>query len=144
MFEKLRQLKRSHSDLFYAVVADEVDQAERRLDLVFPDSMKALWHEFGYFFVQHSLDGGKRSNQTNRYLSPNEIEHLLSDDNETSFSSPEEERVGNAIPFFAASPAACLQTKLDDSGVFYFSEKVADDIEAFFSQLASDPDFYRD
>ncbi|TWU43620.1 hypothetical protein Poly51_62750 [Rubripirellula tenax] len=145
MFDKLKSIRElSEKSYFSAVDAAEITLVEHRMGIVFPESLKALWREFGYFGLDKGLKDSEPSNQFNRLLTPIEIEGLVSTREDVGFSSPSDERIENAIPFMAYSEGGCFQLMLDDSAVYYFDDVVGSCLEEFIDKLSQHADFYRD
>ncbi len=143
MFENLNKIRDSFDDFFFEVRDGEATLIEHELGIVFPETLKILWGEFGYFFVRQGVEDDKRSYQKNRLLTPIEIKGLI-EGKDVGFSSPPGERVEGGVPFFAASSTACLQTKLDDTGVYWFDDLVAENLEQFIEKISLRADFYLD
>jgi hypothetical protein len=141
-FESLRRIRDASPDDFSKFDLGEILIAEHNLGIVFPDSLKNLWEEFGYFAVLKGLKNEEETNQFNRLLAPSEIEGLVNGI-DVGFSSPQDERIDGAVPIMAYSESGCIQMKLDDTGVFYFDELVAKRLEEFIDKLSIDADFYR-
>ena len=143
MLEKIYKLKAADKDFrLFEFDRSEIGRVEEQTSLVFPDYLKSLWQEFGYFFMDRGLNNEKMTYQLNRLLTPEEIAQLLNGDTDLDFQDPKIDRVDNSIPFMAGSRDSCLHTSIDDTGVFWIGDRVSETLGEFFNRLADDAGFY--
>ena len=141
--QKLKQLQAAGKSFrLFEFDRSEIGPVEQRLGLAFPEYLKSLWNEFGYFFLDTGLNDKEMTYQLNRLLTPEEIAELLSGSTDMDFQDPAIDRVDDSIPFMAGSRDSCLHTAVNDTGVYWIGDEVSGSLDEFFDRLADDAAFY--
>lgn len=137
---------------FYSLKEDEIKLAEKSLSIVFPDQLKDFYKEIGYGFLDtpHDLIEGQNFYNTNRINSPDMIEEILCEGQESGLISSDAYELleSGDIPFFEIGDSSSFlvmkansdtpNTVWTDTGV-----KIEDSFEKFIWRLYyEDPGYY--
>ena len=135
MFEKAVKNMQLHK-----VQEAEIQKAEERMKVKFPDDLLHFYREYGYGFVNNELHA------VNRLMGPGSCADLrLREDYYECDPDLEmyEEGEEDALIFFENGDGIYMSIGFDDGKIYYDDEVIADTLEEFLEKIV-DPDYWTD
>lgn len=142
------EVEPEYPNVRFPVAVEEVESAERRIEIQFPEQLRAFFSEIGCGFLKASQaeTSGTDFNHINRFLDPDEIADLFLGEDEGLL--PSEGFDDGELPFFEIGDQLYLVIRVSDNGYgqvcWPFGDVVCNDLVAFVTELAIDPGFYNE
>lgn len=145
MFEYLKKYivkddnaDRSVRPLFWSIDISEIEAAESELGLIFPDQLRRFFIEIGYGF----FDGSRSF--VNRMMDPASIADFHLERNYYEYSEERDEGLikEGDIAFFELDSSTHLTVRPETGAVYYCSDKIAESIEEFVSEMKDKADYF--
>ncbi|MFU8690829.1 SMI1/KNR4 family protein [Rossellomorea sp. FS2] len=127
---------------FYPVTDDQIREAEKEIDLAFPEELVNFYKEVGYGFMQGS------EYNINRLMDPYSVRDFrLRVDDYEFYPDIEiyDDYEDNKLIFFEGSESALMSIECngkDRSPVYYYNSQIAESLEEFLRKIADDDHYY--
>ena len=134
-FDLYEFLKYHNGSKFYPVKVEEIDELEKKLNLIVPKELKDLLLGIGYGFIKGS------ENNVNRIMDTDSIRDFRLRKGDFEFYPDIEiydEYEDGKLIFFEGSDSALISIELTDdnkSNIFYYDVKIADSLKDYFLHL---------
>ena len=141
-FDLYEFLKYHNGSKFYPVKVEEIDELEKKLNLIVPKELKDLLLGIGYGFIKGS------ENNVNRIMDTDSIRDFRLRKGYFEFYPDIEiydEYEDGKLIFFEGSESALISIELTDdnkSNIFYYDVKIADSLEEFLIKIQEDDNYY--
>ncbi|WP_430481804.1 SMI1/KNR4 family protein [Rossellomorea marisflavi] len=127
---------------FYPVTDDQIREAEKEIDLAFPEELVNFYNEVGYGSMQGS------EYNINRLMDPYSVRDFrLRVDDYEFYPDIEiyDDYEDNKLIFFEGSESALMSIECngkDRSPVYYYYSQIAESLEEFLRKIADDDHYY--
>ncbi|MBC1504512.1 SMI1/KNR4 family protein [Listeria booriae] len=133
----------NHENKFYPVEPQTITDAQRDLELIFPQELIDFYSNVGYGFIK-----GSRQN-VNRLMDPLSVRDFRLKQNDFEFFPDIEvyDDLEDELIFFEANETAMISIKLvdsDSSPIYYDEFKIADSLAEFLQKVALNDMYYMD
>ena len=141
-FDLYEFLKYHNGNKFYPVKVEEINELEKKLNLIVPKELKDLLLGIGYGFIKGS------ENNVNRIMDTDSIRDFRLRQGDFEFYPDIEiydEYENGKLIFFEGSDSALISIELTDdnkSNIFYYDVKIADSLEEFLIKIQEDDNYY--
>ena len=141
MFERmLHEIECNKDDYkFYSVNADEIIEAETKMGIKMPNSLKIFYKEIGYGFFK------KRKNFVNRIMDPIDIACFMYGNEEYEYVDKSIYNLDGKIVFLNIQDEDFLTIDSGDQGkecIYYFGKVIANSLTEFIAKAMDDPNYY--
>lgn len=141
MYEYLKERLESNVDemnLFFKVTEEEIELAEARMKIKFPNSIKNFYREIGYGFL------GRNRYYINRIMAPDDIADYVCGNDVYEYVDKSIYNEDELV-FMHIGDEDFLTLKYSgkfEGEILYFGEKIADSFEEFINKMLDKPNYY--
>lgn len=124
---------------WYSLDLKDVNEAEQRMGVPFPESLKSIYKKYGYGFVMNS------EGAINRLIDPMTCADIRLREDIYEFD-PDLELYGpfekDKILFFEVNEGVYISIGIKDEKIYFVNQVIAHNLVEFLLKISEDPDYW--